>query len=177
MQHAHDLAALGAQTLPTRDLIGILLQRAGNDDVSAAERALSLVGSAREAALYAHPAGPRLLAAVELGRRAWMLPSPAGRRVRAPVDVAVVVAPRSADHDSDGDGVWALALDKRLTLARRPRRRGRSGSRDPASDLGRRLRPRRRRHPPGRARGADVERRGFGPRLARASRRGRCLPR
>ena len=118
MMHSNDLVTLGAQTLPIRDLVAILLHhRAGQDDVRAAEDALSLVGSARDAALRSHPAGPRLLAAVERGRRAWMLPSPAGRRIRAPVDVAAVVAPRAAPGEA-GDSTWALAIDKRMTLAR-----------------------------------------------------------
>ncbi len=111
-----DLCALGAATLPTRDLVGVLLRgRAGDDELVAAERALALVGPARDAALRAHKAGPQLLAAVELGRRAWMLPSPAARRVRGPVDVAAIVAPRAC---LDDDGLWVLALDVRLTLAR-----------------------------------------------------------
>jgi DNA repair protein RadC len=109
-----DLCALGAAALPTRDLVAVLLRhRPDDDELRAAERALSLVGPAREAALLAHKHGPQLLAAVELGRRAWMLPSPAGRRVRAPVDVASVVAPRAGDG-----GACAVALDVRLTVAR-----------------------------------------------------------
>ena len=111
----NDLCALGASSLPTKDLVDILLRgRVADDDLRAAERALALTGPAREAALRDHRAGPQLLAAVELGRRAWMLPSPAGRRVRSPVDVAAIVAPRGTD---DG-GVVALSLDVRLTVAR-----------------------------------------------------------
>ena len=59
-----------------------------------------------------------------LRRRAWMLPSPAGRRVRAPVDVAAVVAPRALEDeprstaDASSSRVWLLSLDARLTLAR-----------------------------------------------------------
>ena len=116
-----DLAALGASSLPTKDLLALALRRRDDDELREAERALSLHGAARDAALRAMKAGPQLLAVVELGRRAWMLPSPAGRRVRAPVDVAAVVAPRalSADAaDASTDHVWLLALDARLTLAR-----------------------------------------------------------
>jgi hypothetical protein len=108
-----DLCALGANTMATKDLVAILA--GGRDDeVIEAERALSLTGPPRDAALRSLHAGPRLLAAVELGRRAWMTPSPAGRRMRSPVDVAAVIAPR-AEVD---DGLWVLSLDVRLTLAR-----------------------------------------------------------
>lgn len=108
-----ELCAIGANTMPTKDLVAILT--GGRDDeVVEAEHALALAGPPRDAALRALHAGPRLLAAVELGRRAWMFPSPAGRRIRSPVDVAAVVAPRA---EPDGS-LWVLSLDVRLTLAR-----------------------------------------------------------
>jgi DNA repair protein RadC len=117
-----DVCALGASSLPTKDLLALALRRRDDDELREAERALSLHGAARDAALRAMKAGPQLLAVVELGRRAWMLPSPAGRRVRAPVDVAAVVAPRAlsagAQERPDEELVWLLALDARLTLAR-----------------------------------------------------------
>lgn len=116
-----DLCVLSASSLPTKDLLALALRRRDDDELRDVERALSLYGSARDAALRAMKAGPQLLAVVELGRRAWMLPSPAGRRVRAPVDVAAVVAPRvltATDGALTPDHVWLLALDARLTLAR-----------------------------------------------------------
>src|SRR5687768_4984563 len=109
-----DLCALGAAHLPTKDLVAILLKRGHGPELDEATRALSLTGAARDAALRALAPGPQLLAAVELGRRAWMRPSPAGRRVRAPVDVAAVVAPRATDEDA----AWIVALDLRLTVVR-----------------------------------------------------------
>lgn len=112
-RNARDLRALGATALPTRELLRV----AGvpPDEAIAAEQALALVGAPRDAALTQLKSGPRLIAALELGRRAWMLPSPAGRRIRAPVDVAAVCAPRFV---GDAPVQQALALDKRLTLAR-----------------------------------------------------------
>jgi hypothetical protein len=108
-----ELCAIGANTMPTKDLVAILT--GGRDDeLVEAERALSLTGPPRDAALRALHAGPRLLAAVELGRRAWMFPSPAGRRIRSPVDVVAVVAPRAEPDDA----LFVLSLDVRLTLAR-----------------------------------------------------------
>jgi hypothetical protein len=108
-----DLAALGAQLMPTRDLLA--LAGVHPEEASDAEHALSLHCAAREIALRPLRCGPRLVAAIELGRRAWMLPSPAGRRVRAPVDVAAVCAPRFAGTEHDA---MAIALDRRMTIAR-----------------------------------------------------------
>jgi DNA repair protein RadC len=111
-----EIRALGAATLPTRDLLRVLLRRPVDDgEIDDAARALALVGPAREAALLSLKAGPQLLAAVELGRRAWMLPSPQGRRIKSPVDVAAVIAPRA---DDDELALWVLSLDVRLSLAR-----------------------------------------------------------
>jgi len=95
------------------------------DERPAAEAALSLLGAARDAALCDLRSGPRLAAALELGRRAWMLPSPAGRRVRAPVDIAAICAPRFVDDD---DGCLGIALDRRLTVARLARTTADTGS-------------------------------------------------
>lgn len=109
---SRDLVALGAALMPTRALLALVGVKP--EDASAAERALGLVGGARDSALHPLASGPRLIAALELGRRAWMLPSPAGRRVRSPVDVAAICAPRvNAEQQS-----FALALDRRLTVAR-----------------------------------------------------------
>lgn len=108
-----DLRALGAHVMPTRELLA--LSGVAADEANEAERALALVGAARDAALQPLRSGPRLMALLELGRRAWMLPSPAGRRVRAPVDVAAICAPR---FTSDEPGSMTIALDRRLTVAR-----------------------------------------------------------
>src|SRR5690349_11738060 len=80
----NDHLALAAHTLASRDLLKLAGVAGG--ELVAAEHALSLCGPARDTALRELKCGPRLLAAVELGRRAWMLPSPAGRRIRSPVD-------------------------------------------------------------------------------------------
>lgn len=112
-RNIRDIAALGAHCTSTRDLLK--LAGADDNDALAAEHALSLVGAARDAALRSLKCGPRLLAALELGRRAWMLPSPAGRRVRGPVDVAAIAAPR---FTSDEPPAMTIALDRRLTVAR-----------------------------------------------------------
>lgn len=108
-----DITALGAHCLPTRELLALAGVHA--DEVRAAEEALSLVGAARDVAVRALRSGPRVAAALELGRRAWMLPSPAGRRVRAPVDVAAICAPRFV-NDAAMD--ISIALDRRLTVAK-----------------------------------------------------------
>src|SRR5688500_8033942 len=91
-----DVTALGAHCLSTRELLA--LAGVKENETAAAERALTLIGAARDSAVRALRSGPRLAAALELGRRAWMLPSPAGRRVRAPVDVAAICAPRFVDE-------------------------------------------------------------------------------
>lgn len=108
-----DITALGAHCLPTRDLLA--LAGVHGDETAAAEQALSLVGAARDAAVRTLKSGPRLAAALELGRRAWMLPSPAGRRMRGPVDVAAICAPR---FDSDEAQDIVIAVDRRLSAAR-----------------------------------------------------------
>lgn len=108
-----DLAAFGARALSQRELVRLLLPRCEPAIVDQADRALGLVGAAREAMLLDLPHGARLLAALELGRRAWHLPSPRGRRVFGPLDVAAAVGPRAS-----ADETWVLGLDARLTLAR-----------------------------------------------------------
>ncbi len=110
---AVELTTFGARALPQRDLLRLVLHRADDPAIDAAEHALALVGAARDAALLDLPGGPRLAAALELGRRAWMLPSPRGRRVYSPVDVAAAVGPRALL-----DETWVLGLDARLTLCR-----------------------------------------------------------
>ncbi|MCC7111764.1 MAG: hypothetical protein IT382_20890 [Deltaproteobacteria bacterium] len=113
---ALDLVSLGARAVPSRELLRLVLRRADDDALDRAVRALALVGAARDAALLDLPEGPRLAAALELGRRAWMLPSPGGRRVASPVDVAAAVAPRVGGA-TDAEA-WVLALDARMCLAR-----------------------------------------------------------
>jgi DNA repair protein RadC len=117
MQHRSlDLLALGAAVLPTHDLVRILTRdRLPGDEVHDLARALGLSGPARDAALRGSRAGPELLAALELGRRALLWPSPAGRRVRGPADVAAILHARCRDQ---GEELWVIALDARLTLAR-----------------------------------------------------------
>ena len=110
---ALELTTFGARALPARDLLRLVLHRADDASLDAADHALALVGAARDAALLDLPSGPRLAAALELGRRAWMLPSPRGRRVHSPVDVAAAVGPRALP-----DETWVLGLDARLTLCR-----------------------------------------------------------
>lgn len=110
---ALELVTFGARALPARELVRLLVPRADEAALDRAERALALVGPAREAALLDLPYGPRLAAALELGRRAWMLPSPRGRRIHGPTDVAATIAPRASP-----DETWLLGLDARLTLCR-----------------------------------------------------------
>lgn len=113
----HDLCALGAAALPSRDLLRLLVKRPmADDELDAALHALTLVGRPREVACRQLRCGPQLLAALELGRRAWMLPRPTGRRIRGPVDVVSMVAPRAVDEGEAG--AWVVVLDARLALAR-----------------------------------------------------------
>lgn len=112
-RQARDLATLGAAAMATGDLLK--LAGVHDDERAAAEHALTLVGAARDVAVRSLRCGPRLVAALELGRRAWMLPSPAGRRVRGPVDVAAICAPRFTSHEPVA---LIIAIDRRLTVAR-----------------------------------------------------------
>jgi DNA repair protein RadC len=113
---SRDLVCIGAAALSSQELVRILTRNRLDDAALLdATRALTLLGPARDAALLSSPAGPELLAAIELGRRAWMLPPPTGRRVRSPVDVAAIAAPRMEANDARA---LVIALDLRLQLAR-----------------------------------------------------------
>jgi hypothetical protein len=110
-----DLRVFGAATLPDRELVRLVCgARVADADVDAATAALELAPAAREGALLASPHGPRLLAALELGRRATRVPSSSFARIGGPADVVAAVGPRLGD-----DGRWWLVgLDVRLRLAR-----------------------------------------------------------
>lgn len=110
-KHPIDLCALGARALSTRALVHQLV---GADDVDAAVAALALHHRARDAALLDLKGGPRLLAALELGRRAWLHPPPIGARVTGPVDAVAAVAARLVD---DARAI-VIALDVRGRVAR-----------------------------------------------------------
>ncbi|MDP2345084.1 MAG: hypothetical protein Q8O67_29335 [Deltaproteobacteria bacterium] len=110
-----DLRALGARALPTRSLLRLLLgPRVPDDDVDDAAAAIFLHCRAREAALVQLAHGPRLLAAIELGRRAWMATPPIGTRLNGPADVAAVAAPRLVDEQR----ALVLCVDVRGRVAR-----------------------------------------------------------
>ena len=110
-----DLRVFGAATLPDRELVRLVCgPRVVDADVDAAVSALELAPAAREGALLASPLGPRLLAALELGRRAARVPSSSQARITGPADVVAAVGARLVD-----DGRWWLvAVDVRLRLAR-----------------------------------------------------------
>lgn len=112
-KHPSDLRALGARALSTRALVQQLI---GKDavDVDDAVAALGLHHRAREAALLDLRSGPRLLAAVELGRRAWLSSPPLGARVLSPAEAAAVAAPRLVDDDR----ALVVSLDVRGRVAR-----------------------------------------------------------
>jgi DNA repair protein RadC len=96
-------------------LLRLLLgPRVADVDVDDAAAALSLHWRAREAALLRLAHGPRLLAAIELGRRAWMTTPPIGTRLHGPADVAAVAAPRLVDDERR----LVLCLDVRGRVAR-----------------------------------------------------------
>ena len=110
-----DLAALGARALPTRSLLRVLLgPRVDDDVVDDAAAALFLHPRAREAALLRLAHGPRLLAAVELGRRAWMATPPLGTRLQGPADVAAIAGPLLVDERRP----LVVCLDVRGRVAR-----------------------------------------------------------
>ena len=114
LPHPQDLRSVGARARSTRALLLLLLGKRVDDDViDAAASALSLQARARDAALLRSPQGPRLVAALELGRRAWMSTPPMGTRVQGPVDVAAVAAPRLVDSARPA----LLCLDGRGRLA------------------------------------------------------------
>jgi hypothetical protein len=110
-----DLRVFGAATLPDRELVRLICgPRVADADVDAAVAALELAPAAREGALLHAPHGPRLLAALELGRRAARVPSPSLARLCGPADVVAAVGPRLVDDPR----WWVAALDVRLRLAR-----------------------------------------------------------
>jgi hypothetical protein len=109
-----DLRVLGARALHAAALVRLVCgERADDVEVQQAARALQLDPSARDAALLRSPLGPKLLAAVELGRRAWLMPAPASARVTSPAEAVSALGPRLADDRR----LWLLALDVRLRVA------------------------------------------------------------
>jgi hypothetical protein len=108
-----DLTALGARALPTTALVRSLLPRADDRCVARVVEALALHGPARTAALLDLHGGPRVMAAVELGRRAWLQP-PCGTQVADPADVVALATPRLVDDTR----IHAIALDVRSRVAR-----------------------------------------------------------
>jgi hypothetical protein len=110
-----DLRVLGARALPSRALVRLVAGPRPDDDViDDATAALQLADPAREAVLLDSPVGPRLLAALELGRRAGACRSPANTRIVGPGDAVAALSSRLV-----GDGRWwLLALDVRLRVAR-----------------------------------------------------------
>jgi hypothetical protein len=114
-RHLVDLRVFGAATLPDRELVRLVCgPRIVDAAIDDAATALQLAPVAREAALLSSPHGPRLLAALELGRRAARVPSPSQARITGPADVVAAVGPRLG-----GDArFWLVAVDVRLRLAR-----------------------------------------------------------
>ena len=110
-----DLRVLGARSLPSRTLVRLVAGSGPDDDaIDTATAALHLADATREAVLLESPAGPRLLAALELGRRAAANRSPAKTRIVGPGDAVAALSSRLV-----GDGRWwLLALDVRLRVAR-----------------------------------------------------------
>lgn len=108
-----DLRVLGARGLDTAALVRLVCGRVDDSDVTDAVAALGLEARARDAVLLRSPLGPRLLAAMELGRRAWLLPAPSSTRITGPADVIAALAPRLVDDHR----VWLLAIDVRLRVA------------------------------------------------------------
>lgn len=110
-----DLRVFGAATLPDRELVRLVCgPRVSDVDVDTAVTALELAPAAREGVLLDSPHGPRLLAALELGRRAARVPSSSLARLCGPADVVAAVGPRVVDDAR----WWLVALDVRLRLAR-----------------------------------------------------------
>ncbi len=135
-RHTVDVRVFGARALPSHRLIAAVLgPRAHSDDVSGLAAALALAGAAREAALLEHPCGPRLLAALELGRRATLYPTGGAARVDGPADVVAAVAGR-LDDDAPR---WLVAIDDRGHVARAVAVAGDDGSAGSAGLLQRTL--------------------------------------
>lgn len=111
-----DVCVVGARLLADEALVRLVVgPRAAEQIVSAATHALSLSGSARMAALRDLPCGPRILAAVELGRRATHVPLPGRRRIQGPSEAAACL---TGHGDDERESLFVLALDARLRLAR-----------------------------------------------------------
>lgn len=109
-----DLRVLGARALPARELVRLVCgPRVADDDVDDATAALDLAPAARDAVLLGSPCGPRLLAALELGRRTSHGGSPAQARVAGPADVVAAIATRI-----DEERCAVVGLDVRLRVAR-----------------------------------------------------------
>jgi DNA repair protein RadC len=111
-----DVLALGASLLPDAALVALLFD-GGLDSQRASELATAILldDKCRAEVLRTFDEGPRLLAALELGRRALILPTRARVRVLSPTDAAAIAGPhlpRGADR------VCVLALDRTLRLAR-----------------------------------------------------------
>lgn len=107
-----DIRALGARALDAPALVRLVCGRVDDTAVDDAVHALGLEPSAREAALLQSPLGPRLLAAVELGRRAWLAPAPTATRITGPAEAVAALGPRLVDDEH----LWLLALDVRLRV-------------------------------------------------------------
>jgi len=109
-----DVRVLGARALPTRALVRLVAgPRADDADVDEAVTAIGLAHDARDAALLRSPIGPRVLAAVELGRRAACVPSPAAARILSPTDVVSAIGPRLVERRA-----VVVGLDVRMRIAR-----------------------------------------------------------
>jgi DNA repair protein RadC len=110
-----DILALGAQAMPDAALVHILIPDVGRARAEFLTQALMLDPRARAEVLRHEHEGPRLLAALELGRRAAVYPARGGIRIRGPSDVVETALPRLP---VDVERVLVLALDSRLHLAR-----------------------------------------------------------
>jgi DNA repair protein RadC len=110
-----DLRVFGAATMSDRELIRLVCgPRVEDDEVTTVASALELAPAAREGALLDSPHGPRLLAALELGRRAGRAPSSAAARLDSPGALVAALAQRLGEDQS----WWVVAMDVRLRLAR-----------------------------------------------------------
>ena len=114
-RHTIDVRLFGARALPSHRLIAAVLgPRAHADDVASLAAALALSGAARDAALLQHPCGPRLLAALELGRRAALWPTMSTTRIDGPAYVVAAIAGRLIPEERR----WLIAVDERGRVAR-----------------------------------------------------------
>ncbi len=108
-----DLRTIGARGLETHALVRLVCGRVDDGDVADAVAALTLEPQARDAVLLRSPLGPRLLAAMELGRRACLVPVPTAARITGPADVVAALAARLVDDVRP----WLAAVDVRLRIA------------------------------------------------------------